>query len=286
MSVYKRSRLRQILMNYLGRTGIGKSLSGRLGRSLNDKQWVFILGCYNSGTTLLQRLIMDHPEISGMPAEGVAFTDVIVRPEEYGWPRAWYKCKSSIELDSDYSERGARRLKKQWSWMLEKPRAPLVLEKSIVNVVHAGFLNAYFNRPRFIHLIRNGYAVCEGIHRKALPGKWSNEDFSDKYPIDLCAQQWVETLYCVDQLKADGIDILEVSYEDLTDDPNQTLVKIYKHLGLDNTPLDVASQKWLVHGAEKEIRNMNSDSINRLSDSDKESVAAISGIWLNKYGYK
>ena len=259
---------------------------GIFGSSLDDKQWVFILGCYNSGTTLLQHLLMDHPDISGMPAEGVAFTDVLVRPEEYGWPRAWFKCKSSIASDSDYSDKGARRLKSQWSWALEKPGAPLVLEKSIVNVVHARFFNAHFNNPKFIHLVRNGYAVSEGIRRKALPGKWKNEEFNDKYPIELCAQQWVETLDCVDQLRSEGIDILEVTYEDLTNDPEKTLAQICMYLGIESFPSDVANQKWLVHGAEKGIQNMNSASVGRLSDSDKKSVRVIAGPWLDRFGYQ
>jgi hypothetical protein len=180
----------------------------------------------------------------------------------------------------------ARRLKKQWSWTLEKPGAPLVLEKSIVNVVHARFFNSYFKNPKFIHLARNGYAVSEGIRRKALPGKWKNEEFDNKYPIELCAQQWVETLNCVDQLRTEGIDILEVTYEDLTSDPEKTLSHICMHLGIDSFSSDVANRKWLVHGSEKSIQNMNADSVSRLSGSDKESVRVIAGPWLDRFGYQ
>ena len=264
---------------------MGKFLFGISGSSLDDKRWVFILGCYNSGTTLLQRLLMVHPEVSGMPAEGVAFTDVLVRPEAYGWTRAWFKCKSSIESDSDYSAKGARRLKKQWSWALEKPRAPLVVEKSIVNVVHAGFLNSHFNNPKFIHLVRNGYAVSEGIRRKGLPGKWKNEEFDDKYPVELCAQQWVETLNCVDQLRTEGIDILEVTYEDLTNDPEKTLAQICMYLGIDSFPADVANQKWLVHGAEKKIKNMNLASLQSLTAADLIAIEEVAEVELKYYGY-
>ena len=286
MKYHKRNPYRQKVFNILARKRVVKSLSGLLGSSLEGKQWVFILGCYNSGTTLLQRLMMDHPEISGMPAEGVAFTDVLVRPEEYGWPRAWFKCKTTIESDSDYSDKGARRLKKQWSWVLEKPRSPLVVEKSIVNVVHADFLNSYFDNPKFVHLIRNGYAVSEGIRRKALPGKWRNKEIDGNYPIELCAQQWVETLNCVEQLKSKRLDILEVTYEDLTRDPDKTLSRICGHLGIEDPASAVANQKWLVHGARKSIHNMNADSVSRMSDSDKSSVRDIASSWLDKFGYR
>ncbi|MBK9319321.1 MAG: sulfotransferase [Bacteroidetes bacterium] len=34
------------------------------------EKWVFILGCYNSGTTLLHKLLATHSDIGSMPNEG------------------------------------------------------------------------------------------------------------------------------------------------------------------------------------------------------------------------
>lgn len=33
-------------------------------------KWLFVVGCYNSGTTLLAEMLSRHPNISGLPTEG------------------------------------------------------------------------------------------------------------------------------------------------------------------------------------------------------------------------
>lgn len=278
--------MREKLLNRFARSRLGKRVLAKVGRSIDDKQWVFILGCYNSGTTLLQRLMQSHPDIAVMPAEGVAFTDVIVRPEEYGWTRMWWKCVNNLRDDSDYSEEGARRLKRQWSRLLDKPAAPFALEKSIVNVVHAPFYFKHFNRPKFIHLIRNGYAVSEGIRRKANPGKWNNQVYNDKYPISLCAQQWVATLEAVDDLKHKGAEILEVHYEDLAADPDAVLLSIFKFLGLSGLSMHFKEMDWRVHGINSKVTDMNKKSIQGLSGGEKDDISATAGQWLKKYHYQ
>ncbi|KGM06563.1 Sulfotransferase [Methylophaga thiooxydans] len=278
--------MRKKLLTRFARTRWGKKVLARTGRSLDDKQWVFILGCYNSGTTLLQRLMQVHPDIAVMPAEGVAFTDVVVRPEEYGWTRMWWKCVNNLREDSDYSEAGARRLRSQWSRLTDKPLAPYILEKSIVNVVHAPFYVNYFNQPKFIHLIRNGYAVSEGIRRKAVPSRWNNEVYTDKYPISLGARQWVETLEAVDNLKQSGVQVLEVHYEDLAAEPDAMLAKIFKFLDLADHPVKVKELDWKVHGTKSKVKDMNSKSIQGLSQKDLDEVTLIAGEWLKKFGYK
>src|SRR5688572_13607291 len=68
------------------------------GRNLDSKKWVFILGCYNSGTTLLDQILSLHPEISGLKDEGVMLTDCLKRPEDFGWRRMWWKCEDQMAI--------------------------------------------------------------------------------------------------------------------------------------------------------------------------------------------
>ena len=63
-----------------------------LGRVPKPQKWVFIVGCYNSGTTLLADLMGNHPDISALPVEGVRLSDVWPLPETYAWNRMWMKC--------------------------------------------------------------------------------------------------------------------------------------------------------------------------------------------------
>ena len=285
MSTYDIS-IRQKLLNKIARTNSGKKIFAKIGQSLAGKRWVFIIGCYNSGTTLLQRLLLSHPSIAGMPAEGAAYTDVIIRPEELGWTRMWCECHEEIRLQSDYTSSGAKKLKSQWSWMIDKNNAEVIVEKSIVNTLHARFLNEYFNRPKFIHLVRNGYAVSEGIRRKALPSRWKNPKFHDTYPISLCAKQWAESLKEVERLRDDHIDIFEVKYEQLCEHPEKYLNQIYNYIGVSSLHEAVTEKQWLVHGNLAPIKNMNGQNISNLSPDDIKQVQNVCSELLEHYGYQ
>lgn len=278
--------MRKKLLTRFARTKFGKSVLAKTGRALSDKEWVFVLGCYNSGTTLLQKLMQLHPDIAAMSAEGVVLTDVIVRPEEYGWTRMWWKCAEQLRRDSDYSESGAKRVKAQWSWLLNKPNARYALEKSIVNTVHVPFYRDYFNRTKFIHLVRNGYAVSEGIRRKANLARWNNKEYKDHYPISLCARQWVETLDLIESYKQQGVEVLEIKYEDLTADPDAVLGNIFEFLQLPKLSTTVKSKQLRVHGITSEVKDMNQVSIDKLSSEDKKVISNEAAEWLEKYHYK
>ena len=64
-----------------------QKLIGYLGKELKPERWIFVVGCYKSGTTLLTKILSQHPLIGSMPNEGVAFTDALPYPEQYGWTR-------------------------------------------------------------------------------------------------------------------------------------------------------------------------------------------------------
>ena len=85
-------------------------LAARLASAAQPTRWVFIIGCYNSGTTLLARLLERHSEIQTLPGEGVVFSDVLTRPEEFGWPRLWFKCQQAMALNDSNPARLAERI--------------------------------------------------------------------------------------------------------------------------------------------------------------------------------
>jgi len=126
------------------------------------KTWVFIVGCYNSGTTLLDYILGCHEEISALPTEGAALTRLLARPEDLGWPRMWYKCVDRVRLDEKDTTPNVDRLKKEWGFWFDKEKS-IFLEKSIANSARIRWLNQNFDQPYFIWIIRNGYCVAEGI---------------------------------------------------------------------------------------------------------------------------
>jgi hypothetical protein len=58
------------------------------------------------------------------------------------------------------------RLLFDWLEALGTPLSPRILEKTTANAVRMRWLHQAFPRSAFIGVVRNGYAVAEGIRRK------------------------------------------------------------------------------------------------------------------------
>jgi len=254
------------------------------GRELQPQKWIFIIGCYNSGTTLLKTILSQHPDIAALRAEGVTLSDGLPRPEKYGWNRLWYKCMDSIRLSAaPEMKKVANRIKRQWSFSYEQ--RPILLEKSIANTARIPFFNAFFTPAFFIHIVRNGYAVAEGIRRKARPEKWGRHEYGSQYPIEMCAQQWVVSEQVVESDRS-GIDnFISITYEDLVEHPAVVLRQITDMLEIDALEEDMLSKSWHISGLQSPIKNMNPGSLSRLKKEDKEKIEAVAKSTLMRYNY-
>ena len=274
--------LRKLFM----RTRLGQRVAIPFGRELRPQRWIFIIGCYNSGTTLLKDVLAEHRQIAVLPGEGVRYTDSLPRPEESGWHRMWCRCVGDVRLEpGPHAEERVRRIKRQWSILYPKGR-PNLLEKSIANAARMPFLDRHFQPAHFIYLVRNGYAVAEGIRRKTRPWRWKNPEYTGKYPIELCAEQWRETDRVVLADREQVERFLQVYYEELTQDPVGVLRRITDFLGLEPMPETAFAQSWKVHGVKAPIRNMNEASFARLSAAEVEAIQQTAGETLGTHGYE
>lgn len=265
------------------RKPIGKKFSAVLGRELRPEKWVFIIGCYNSGTTLLDSILSKHPAIGALPYEGVALTDQLPIPEHFGWPRLWQKCAQDMDIPADDHAKAARRIKRQWSVSYPR-RMPVLLEKSIANTCRMPFLDEHFQPAYFIHIVRNGYAVAEGIRRKTSPARWGNPDFPKGYPIEFCARQWVATCEVVEKDKKQVKHFKEITYEDLCADPAAVVTSVLEFLSLSADQIENMIRPQRVHGETQPISNLNSHSIAALSDEDRATVRKVAAPWLDRFG--
>ncbi len=254
------------------------------GRVPTPDKWVFIVGCYNSGTTLLADLMGHHPSISALPVEGVRLSDVWPLPETFAWNRMWMKCLDEMRLEPGPGmEELTERVKRQWSFSFA--RKPLLLEKSIANTPRMPFIQTYFKPAYFIYIVRNGYAVSEGLRRGARPRQWGREDYGDQYPISLCAEQWAWTDRIISEDRA-GIDhLFQISYESLAENPGRVLGGVTDFLDIEPFSDEVLNRSWRVHGVTSQIRDMNTDAIKRLSVEDIEAVQNAVGPTLEKFGH-
>lgn len=256
-----------------------------LAHDLQPQRWIFLVGCYSSGTTLLRDLLGRHPDIDALPSEGVRLTDALPRPEDVGWHRMWCRCVDDVRLSADPSQAArAARIRRHWSLALPAGSSN-VLEKSIANTARLPFLRAHFAPAYIIHLVRDGYAVAEGIRRRGQPRRFGRHEFGDAYPIELCAEQWRASLEQVETDRS-GLDhYLEVLYEDLVADAAGQLEHITAFLGLPPLSAHASGGDFTIHGLRSGIRNMNADSIARLSQGDVDTIERVAGPVLERCGY-
>ncbi|MBL7924964.1 MAG: sulfotransferase [Bacteroidia bacterium] len=237
-------------------------------------KWVFIVGCYNSGTTLLHKLLSAHPAIGSMPNEGQFYTDQLPRGADYDLPRLWALKPELFYLDENSRpDIDVNKLKRDWAWFYNDVHRPVLIEKTILNAARTRWLQTVFPNSYFISLFRNGYAVAEGIQRK------------EKHGINIAAQQWAVSneilLNDLPHLKHHH----ELSYENLVSDPVIELKKITRFLQIEELPDAVFNSEFNIHKVASSIRDMNKDSLARLKGEDIQIVNEVAGPVLDRLAY-
>jgi hypothetical protein len=245
-----------------------------------DKTWVFLVGCYNSGTTLLAELLSRHDSISALPTEGHFITDQFVKDYDIGVPRMWVNREDLFYLDENSEGPDPIRLKKEWAIRLDLGK-PLLLEKSPPNSAKTRWLQNYFENAHFIGIVRNPYAVSEGICRKAEPHHLVNG-----WPIDMCAYQWKRSNEVLRNDSKYLKKFMWLKYEDLVENTQVCLNHITEFLQIEKLEFIDSGQTWAIHERNDEIRNMNSVSIEKLSRGDIAVINSVAGDSIESFGYK
>ena len=247
-------------------------------RTVPDR-WVFIVGCYNSGTELLMHLLGSHPQVSSLPVEGQFLTDQFKSDYEYGLPRMWVMREDLFRLTEEHIGPDPERLEREWLMRLDRSKRVFV-EKSPPNAARTRWLQEHFPNAHFIALVRNGYAVAEGIRRKAEPFH-----LREGWPIHLCARQWARSNQILVE-DAEHLDhVLWVTYEDLVEETAREVHRIADFLGIERPDRFRTDREWAVHEREEPIRNMNPESIERLSVMDIVQVNEEAEAWLRHFDY-
>lgn len=246
---------------------------GVMGPVPTPEKWVFIVGCYNSGTTLLHKLLASLPQCGSMPTEGQYCTTELLIPKAVGLRRLWALQPERFRLDErSQVDIDLERLKRQWGGHFNDPGRPILLEKSPVNAARMRWLQRHFENAHFIAVVRNGFAVAEGIRRKA------------GYPVEMAARQWVRCneimlsdLECIRQKRI-------VRYEELTESPERVMGDILEFLGIDGS-CAVGDRTWKVHSERSQIRNMNQRSFAALTCEERESIQEVARGMLERFQY-
>lgn len=255
-------------------------------RVREPKTWVFMGGCYNSGTTILREIIGSHPEVASLPREGVEMTDAFPDLEQNGWVRMWFRNAEVADLSDRDPRKMAERAMRHWSiWW--KRGADVFLEKSIVHGAWMPVLEKGFTNARFIGVIRNGYCVCEGIRRRAAPTGPAREVIgSETYPIQEVGKQWNFANEVLQRDKASVAQYHEIHYEAFAENPTEHIREIFRFIGVDDS-LVSANDDGTVQVGERSfnIRNQNDASLARLSPEDRTALYQTIGPMMDRLGY-
>jgi len=273
----KGTRWKRVIRECAG--NIHRELRITLSGMPHPDKWVFVTGCYNSGTTLLRKMLDSHPSISALPSEGQYLTDQFPSDHEIGLSRMWVKREDLYRLTENDVGPDVARIKREWGMRLDKSRS-IFLDQTPANAARTRWLQKHFENSYFIGVIRNGYAVSEGITRKAKPVHPING-----WTVEEAAYQWCRSNHILKEDSRYLDKYIWCRYEDLAEDPYKETQRILEFLEIpDQGEMDL-NKNWSVHEREEKIINMNEESISRLT---KEQILRINGIIgdvLPEFGY-
>ena len=252
------------------------------------EKWLFIVGCYNSGTTILKDVVGAHNSISTLPREGAKFSDVLPRPEDLGWQRMWVGCKEHMEMplsDESISKGMANTIKMDWSPWWNKG-STCYLEKSVSNTSRMDWIDRYFDNAYFLSITRDPIAVVEGILRKASPhGKARNLLNSESYTIDMAIEQWLDANERILDSEQSIGNAMRIRYEDFVADPETHLGNIWQFLNLDSQKAKFENGYLSINSRTIALENMNYRSLAKITSQERDAIEAKTRSLAERLGY-
>jgi hypothetical protein len=244
---------------------------------LGDSFWLFVLGLNNSGTSLLCHILGQHSQIRQLPSAGQGLTSAIPRARDLGLSRNWTK-KPEIFRWTEQSDPSPV-LRIRYDWTRFYPRRPgILLEKSPPNTMRSRWLQRHFRPCRFVAIVRNPYAVCEGIRRR------------EGIPLEEAALHWRRG----NEYLLEDLPFLEraqlFSYEALCAEPERHLQLLEDFLELkqpiNRSILIGTIPSHNLEGRPLRIANLNEKSLSRLSCAEKKTISQIAEPLLTQLGYR
>lgn len=274
----KGTRFKKVLRECLG--NVHREVRIALTPFPRNKTWLFLVGCYNSGTTLLAELLGHHPSISALPTEGHFITDQFIKDYDIGLPRMWVDREDIFCLNENDTGPDPYRLTKEWAMRLDC-RKPVLLEKSPPNAAKTRWLQQHFENAHFVGIMRNPYAVAEGITRKADPKHLINS-----WPIEKSAYQWMRSNQVLIEDAKHLKKFMWIKYEDFAEDTVTALNSITDFIGVPSFKNFESDRNWSIHERNESVRNMNSESIKRLSAEQIAKINEVAGDMIEEFGYE
>jgi len=233
----------------------------------NENCFLFLLCTNHGGSSLFAKLLctcsnvihLDSPLHEGHLINGIG--EYLPTPMTHNCVAIWTEKAGIFEDGAQYKWEHIKNIwmenwRKNQKYRTAHPA--IMFEKSPPNLLRAKLLEENFPGSHFIIMVRNPYAIAEGIRRR------------DNYPLDRCIRHWIRAT----RKQVENIETLEnriwFTYEQLCEYP-----QIIKKRLIDFIPqlrdLDITSNVT-VHSIKGNINsgliNYNAQQIARLSADD------------------
>ena len=134
---------------------------------------LFVICPNNSGSTFLRKALATSRRTWNLPYEGRMAFGYVGPPasrndrEKFGYGRIWAARKRWLDVLGNPAVYDWPRTRKAWYFQshARDPGASIFAEKTPKHLLIAGDLARHFRNARFLVMVRNPYAVCEGICR-------------------------------------------------------------------------------------------------------------------------
>jgi len=213
-------------------------------------KFLFILTPPYCGSTLLNQLLSTSNQLSCNNYLGVREGQLLPKVKQIMF--------TDNRWDDTISEYPWKFIKTTWLkyWDLRKP---ILLDKSVTNIMRVSAINKAFSNAHFIAMVRNPYAQAEGIIRR----NNASAEYAAKFALK-CLR------YQMQNKELEDCNIMFISYEELCDNKEGVIDKIMRfvpELESINADASFTSHNFKTKGKMK-IQNLNDEKIKKLSHED------------------
>lgn len=195
----------------------------------NPLNYVFIVGCARSGTSILGELIAAHPDVNYFFEQHTL------------WEAGGLGENGSHRLGEVHATPAVKAHIRSW-FEAHTDNKKVQLEKNPRNLLRIPYVKAIFPEAKLIHIVRDGrdaacsmVSGCGGIEWRHLkPPDW--KEYYERYQGALrCAYTWKQSLE-IGLADLKSVAHLQIRFEDLVDSPAVLADEIFSYLGLDLHP--------------------------------------------------
>lgn len=137
---------------------------------------VFILGCGRSGTSVFGDALSRHPQLTYLNERRDLWAQACPTCDIWSSAAAAGRHGKLVLSRSDAGGGRADRLRDLFRRELRRGGGTLLVEKLPINSFRTGFIDAAFPDARYLHLYRNGLEVAHSIAGRVANGRWFGHD--------------------------------------------------------------------------------------------------------------